>query len=241
MPDKIKDGENPNPLKDPFEELKGQFDDNGIPKHPEERAEYYKTKFGESSKGVQDLLEKNRDLARENEDLKKPKFTQDELNKIIPGYDLLAPEQQKAIFESWSNQQRDLESLKQSVAEISDRQIFEDGFKELTKTEEFSILKKHRDAFKKYAYSDQYRGIDDLMIIARNYIMEKKLYSQPENPEGDKPKDPERPGLDSGRSGIRPSGKSEGYTEAQLSEMRTKNPQEYNRLAAAGKLKVKDE
>jgi hypothetical protein len=241
MSEKNADGTDkvPNPQVDPFEELKGKVDDNGVPRHPEERADYYKTKFSESSKGAQDLLKQKQDLEKENADLKKPKFTQDELSNIIPGYDLLTPDQQKAIFESWSNQQRDLDELKGQVATMQDRQIFEDGFKELIKTEEFSILKKHRDSFKKYAYLDEYRGIDDLMIIARNYIMEKKLYTQ--KPEEENPKDPDRPGLDANRGGIRPAPKHTGFTPEEITTMRTKDPQRYNRLAAEGKLKVKED
>lgn len=242
MSDKPKDGElTPNPSNDPFEELKGQLDEKGIPKHPEERAEYYQTKFSESARGVQTLVEKNKDLEREIGELKKPKFTQDELSKLIPGYDNLAPEQQKAIFESWSNMQRDLDGLKQSVATIADRQIFDDGFRALIKNPEFVILKKHKDSFKDYAYSDEYRGIDDLTIIARNYIMEKKLYENP-NPTPPNPENPvDRPGLDTNRGGIRKPVVTGGFTAQEIADMRTKDPQKYNRLAAAGKLTIKEE
>lgn len=235
-----KDGEltPPNP-NDPYEDLKGQLDEHGVPKHPEERAEFYKTKFSESARGVEALVDKNKNLEKENEDLKKPKFTQDELSKMIPGYNDLAPDQQKAIFESWSNMQRDLDGLKESVATMADRQIFEDGFKALIKDQEFSILKKHKDSFKNYAYSDEYRGIDDLMIIARNYIMEKKLFN-PDNQEPKEEKPVERNGLDSTRGGAKPSMKNDGFSAEEISEMRTKDPQKYNRLAASGKLNVKD-
>lgn len=236
---KPENGQDPNSPKDQYEELKGQVDEGGVPKHPEERAEYYKTKFGESTKGVQELLTKNQNLARENEDLKKPKFTQDELSTLIPGYNQLAPEQQKAIFESWSNMQRDLDGLKNSVASIADRQAFEDGFKNLVRMEEFSVLKKHKDLFKAYAYSDEYKDIDDLSIIARSYIMEKKLYTPGEQAPVE-PKEPERPGLDTTRGGFKPSNKEEGFTQEEVAAMRTSDPQKYNRLAAAGKLKVKD-
>ena len=232
----------PNPPVDPFEALKGQVDDAGIPKHPEERAEYYKTKFSESSRGAQELLTKNQTLAKENEDLKKPKFTQEELSSLIPGYDKLAPEQQKAIFESWSNTQRELDSLKSDVAAITDRQVFEDGFKNLVKIEEFSILKKHKSAFKDYAYSDAYRAIDDLSVIARSYIMEKKLYdATPKDPaDQPAPKDAGNPGLDSSRGG-KPAAPAGTYTLEEAAALRKDNPREYNRLAAAGKLKIKEE
>lgn len=238
--------ENGNPIPNSpsnYEELKGKVDEHGIPLHPEERADYYREKFGNSTNEAQRLSSRLKDLETENEELKKPKFTQDELSKQIPGYDQLAPEQQKAIFESWNNTQRDMDSLKQTVAVLTDRQVFEDGFKALVKSAEFVHLKKRKEDFRTYAYSDQYRGIDDLTIIARNYIMEKKLYAEKSDtpPDGIKPSSPDRPGLDTNRGANKPSVNVGAYTAAEVAEMRQKDPKKYNRLAADGKLKIKEE
>jgi hypothetical protein len=225
---------------DQYEELKGVKDDSGIPKHPQERADYYQTKFSESSRGAQELLNQNQNLNKEIEELKTPKFTPDELSKMIPGYDQLAPEQQKAIFDSWSNTQRDLDTLKNQVAVLTDKQVFEDGFKNLVKTEQYSVLRKHKADFKDFAYSDEYRGIDDLAIITDSYIMKKKLYA----PTDKDPKDPnepaDRPGLEATKSGYKPTPAVGGMTAAQAAELRKTNPQKYNALAATGKLKIID-
>ena len=242
--DNPKDGEiiAPNPEVDPYESLKGQKDEHGIPKHPEERADYYKDKFSNSTAEAQKFASRTKELEEENELLKKPKFTQDELATMIPGYKDLAPEQQKAIFDSWSNTQRNLDSLTQTVAELTDRQVFEDGFKALVKMEEFSILKKKKESFKSYAYSDQYRGIDDLTIVARSYIMENKLFAEQakETEVEQKPTDAGRPGLDTNRGGTKPPVKNGQFTAEEIAEMRTSDPKRYNRLAAEGKLTVKD-
>lgn len=225
--------------KDPYEELKGQVDESGVPKHPEERAEYYRTKFGESTRGAQELLNKNQELSKELEDLKTPKFTQDELSKIIPGFDQLAPDQQKAIFESWSNDRRDIENLTRQVAILTDRQVFEDDFKALVKKEQYSILKKRKEDFKAFAYSDEYRGINDLAIIADSYIVKKKLYeTAPSEPKA--PNSTERPGLEATKTGYKPAPTVGTMTAEQAAELRQKDPQKYNALAAAGKLKIAD-
>lgn len=243
MEEKKDDLENKSNLleNDPYESLKGVKDDNGVPKHPQERADYYQTKFSESSRGAQELLNKNQSLANEVEELKKPKFTQDELSKMIPGYDTLAPEQQKAIFESWSNTQRDMESLRNSVAILTDRQVFEDDFKTLVKKEQYSLLKKRKEDFKTFAYSDEYRGINDLAIIADSYIVKNKLYETATDKEPKAPKEnTDRPGLEATKSGYKPTSTVSTMTVDQAAELRKTNPQKYNALAAAGQLRIAD-
>ncbi len=235
-----KDGEDDAPnLIDPYEELKGKNDDHGVPLHPKEQADYYKAKFGNSTTEAQRLAEANKNLLSENEELKKPKFTQDELSKMIPGYDELSAEQRTAIFNSWSNTQRDMDNLKQTVATMADRQIFEDGFKALVKNEKFSILKKYKEDFRNYAYSDQYRAIDDLMIIARSYVMEKDLNNDSKEPVDKEPV--ERPGLDTTTRPPKPTSSDKGFTAQELETMRKSDPKRYNDLALAGKLKIKEE
>ena len=224
--DPTNNGDQPNPN---GTDLKGKVDEKGVPLDAEERSEYYKnlseendSKFKNSSKGAQELLNKNKDLEQENGRLKANRD----------------PSQGGEVS------QKDLDDLKTRQDEVERKQAISDNkqafasqFKTLVGKEEFKNIKSQRDSFEAYAYQDENLSTP-IEVLARSFQVEKgliKAQKPDENDEG-------RPGIEEGTGGgsnNQPSGKK-GFTSAQAEKLRTEDPRKYNRLARDGKLNITD-
>jgi len=228
----------PNPT-DIYAELRGKKDANGIPQHPEERAEFYKKKFADSSAGAQQLLEENKRLKEQTESQQaqsRDKFTETDLSREIPDWDILTMEQKKAMINSMGSLMKDLEKVKAQVAEIVDEREFEKTFKKVTSEPEFLIIKKHKREFRDYAYQDSNLNVP-LPILARSFLVDKNLIGA-KPPETNQ--DAGLSGLDSGSGGDRKAPPKTGYTSEEMETIRKTDPKKYNRLAREGKLVLKD-
>jgi hypothetical protein len=238
-----KDGEIPTPTPtDIYANLRGQKDESGIPLHPEERADYYKTKFAESTRGVESLRDENKKLKEQQEfnNKNKEQYTEDELSRAIPDWDILTIEQKRAMVNSMGTLKRDLETIKAQVAEIVDEREFEKIFKKVTSEPEFEIIKKHKADFKIYAYQDENLNVP-LPILAKSFLVDKRLIGNyaPEIPKDPNP-DAGLKGMDVGAGGDRKPPVNGGYTVEEIEKIRTEDPKKYNRLAREKKLTLRD-
>ena len=207
------------------ESLKGKVDERGIPLDVEERAEHFRklsedneTKFKNSSKGVQDLLSKNKHLETENERLK-----------------VRSPHEEDKVS------QNDFNELKERQDEIERKQRAEDNKREfgtqcksLFEQEEFKNIKIHRGEFEEYAYKEENLN-SPVEVLARSFQVVKGLIKS----ESQKEEDEGREGIERGTGGGRNQPVSKkGYTAEQAELMRTEDPKKYNRLSREGKLNI---
>jgi len=267
-PDQTKDkgtATDPKDMPSPKENLKGKKDEQGIPLDPDERADFYKDKFVDSSRGANTLLEKNKVLEEENNQLKdtnpddqpivtpKPEqkpYTAEDLKKSIPGWNNLNIEQQTAILNSYGAMQKDLDSIKETVAGIVDTQAYQTNFTKLVNQPEFSKIAERKEKFREYAYREEHLNTP-LDVLAKAFIVDEGLIeTKPEpNPDPeqkpaaeDKNKDAGNEGLESGSGGSKnPSSNKEGFTTEEAAKMRKEDPKKYNRLSREGKMKIIDE
>ena len=238
------DGENPTiPTTDMYAEMRGKKDTNDVPLHPEERAEYYKVKFAESTRGVEALVASEKKLKEENETLKtkKEQNTEDELSKTIPDWDILTLDQRRSISMSVGSLKQDLEKVKAQVAEIVDEREFEHTFKKVTSEPEFAIIKRHKREFREYAYKQENLNVP-LSILSKSFLVDKNLIGvKPTEQNKDDNPDAGRSGLDSGSGGDRtPQTPKGGYTADEVEKIRKEDPRKYARLAREGKLNIKE-
>ncbi len=210
------------------ESLKGKVNEQGIPLDAEERADYYKklseekdTKFKNSSKGAQELLQKTKILEQENERLKSHNPSHKEENVSL------------SEFNELKQRQEELER-KQQV--IENKRIFNEQCKSLLDQDEFKNIKNRRDEFEEYAYEDENLNTP-IEVLARSFQVVKGLIKS----EPPKEEDEGRSGIELGTGGSRhqPANKK-GYTSEQASKMRTENPRKYNKLVREGRLIISD-
>jgi len=211
------------------ESLKGKVDEKGIPLDMEERAEHYRklsenndTKFKNSSKGALDLLDKNKILAQENEELKNPRDPKHKEENVS-----------RSEIDEIKKRQDEIE--KQQRMEANKRE-FKSQCKNLFEQDEFKNIESLRNKFEEYAYDDDNLNTP-IEILARSFQVVNKLLK----PKESKEEDEGRKGLESGTGGgdhNKPSEK--GYTIERAEKMRTEDPRKYNRLSKEGKLKIVD-
>jgi len=228
---------------DHYAELRGKKDEKGVPLHPEEKADFYKEKFGHSTTEAQRLLDEQKRLREENETLKtkKEQNTEDELSKTIPDWDILTLDQRRSISMSVGSLKQDLEKVKAQVAEIVDEREFEHTFKKVTSEPEFAIIKKHKREFREYAYKQENLNVP-LSILSKSFLVDKNLIGvKPTEQNKDDNPDAGRSGLDSGSGGDRtPQTPKGGYTADEVEKIRKEDPRKYARLAREGKLNIKE-
>ena len=224
--DLTKNGDPTNP--NGTEDLKGKVDEQGVPLDSSERADYYKkladdndTKFKNSSKGAQDLLNKNKGLEQENERLKTNRNPSQE-DKVSQS-DLDEMKKRQDEFER-----------KQAIQE--NKQAFASQFKELVAKDDFENIKGHRESFEAYAYQDENLSTQ-IEVLARSFQVEKGLLKVQK-----KDDDEGRGGIEDGTGGgdhnKQPAKK--GYTSLQAETIRKEDPRKYNRLVKEGKMKITD-
>ena len=224
--DPTKNGDQTNPS---GTDLKGKVDEQGVPLDAEERAEYYKklseendSKFRNSSKGAQELLDQKKVLEKENERLK---------TNRDPSH---GGEVSQKDLDDLKTRQDEVER-KQAIAD--NKQAFASQFKALIGKEEFKNIQSQRDSFESYAYQDENLQTP-IEVLARSFQVEKGLIKDQKTDENDEG----RPGIEEGTGGgsnNQPSGKK-GYTSAQAEKLRKEDPRKYNRLVRDGKLNITD-
>lgn len=152
----------------------------------------------------------------------------EELKKRYPDFEDMDPEEKAKAVETLKNEKR-LKVLEAKEKMRSDYDALPQDIKEKIEKKEGGF-----NSFRDYACSPDNAGQKDLLNIAKAYLWDEK----PEEPET--PETPEAPGLEPGAGGP-PTQEppAEGYTEDELKEMRTNQPELYRRLAREGKLKVR--
>jgi hypothetical protein len=215
------------------ESLKGKVDKQGIPLDAEERADHYKklsektgSDFKEyqtnSSRGVQNLSDKNKILEDENQRLKGGSQSHEEENVSREEFSKL--------------EKRQDETEKQQRVEANKRE-FGTQCKNLIEQEEFKNIKSRRAEFEEYAYEDENLNTP-IEVLARSFQVVKGLIKSKPPEEGDG--DEGRPGIEEGTGGGDHKPSEKGYTSEQAENMRTDDPKKYNRLVKEGKLKIVD-
>lgn len=207
--------------------LKGKVDKQGVPLDAEERADYYQklsadnhTKFQDSSRGVEGLLNKNKDLETENERLK----TQS------------PHKEDKVSREEFSQLEKRQEETEKQQRMEANKRVFNTQCKNLFEQDEFKNIKSLRAEFEEYAYEEDNLNVP-IEILARSFQVVKGLLKSESPKEGDEG----REGIEGGTGGSRhqPPAKK-GYTSEQVENMRLDDPKKYNRLSREGKLNIVD-
>ncbi len=237
-------GDSKDGKKDPWEELRGQKDDNGVPQHPEEKADFYKKKANNSTAEAQRIMSQNKDLAQENGMLKtnsqNAQNTVNDMASKVPDWEKLSPQQQQSILTSYGTLQKDLVSVKSQVAKIVDKQEFDNGYNLLVQDESFNRLSEYKDEFISKSYEEENLRTP-LKTLAIAFLAEKGVWGLKSKEEKKKPADEGRSGLDSSGAGNQaPPAKKDTYTTAQAKELRETDPRKYNRLLMDKKLNIED-
>lgn len=239
-----KDGAQP----DPWEKLRGQNDANGVPTHPEEKAEFYKKKSDSSNVEAQRIIEDNKSLQVENEKLKNPNpnnqgnanSTVKDLSAKIPDWNLLTPQQQTAILNSYSALHNDITTIKGEVAKIVDKQDFDKGYNALVLDEQFTVLSEFKEEFIAKSYEKENLKTP-LRTLAIAFLAEKGKWGKVKDPNPNPNPDAGRSGLDDGTAGdTPPAGDNNTYTSQEAQELRKSDPKKYMRLVSTKKLVIKD-
>ena len=237
-----KDGSQSNP----WDKLKGQRDANGVPLHPDEKADYYKQKSDDSNREANKIIEQNKSLSAENEQLKTPvppvqgnaMNTANDLASKIPNWNALSTEQQTAMLNSFGTLHSDLETIKRQVAEMVDKQDFDKGYNALIQDPQFSKVADFKEEFIAKSY-EQDNLKTPLKILATAFLAEKGLWGAKAN---DKPNGDEGlSGLDTGSGGDQtPPTSPNTYSSVEAAELRQSDPKKYARLIREKKLTIKD-
>ena len=211
------------------ESLKGKVDERGVPLDAEERADYYQklsadndTKFKNSSKGVQGLLDKNKNLEDENERLKTSQNPHKGDGVSQSDFDELKTRQ---------------DETERRQAVIENKREFERQFKELVSGDEFKNIKGRREEFEEYGYEAENLNTP-IEVLARSFQVVKGLIKSEPPKEGDEG----REGIEQGTGGgskNQPVSKK-GFTTEEVETMRKTDPKKYNRLIKEGKLIISD-
>lgn len=211
----------------------------------EQRALYYKDRAEASTNGFNKFkTDKDTEISKLNKDLEEAKkekekdggkrtLTEEELEEQIPGYGGLSEREKELVKNTIAPFAKNVSTLQNQVATIVDQQRFKEEFNELITQEDYKILAKHRDAFKKFAYKDENLNTP-MSVLADSYIFKNKLST--EDPNETPEEKAKREGLEDGTGGDHRQAPKNGMTAEELSKLRTSDPKRYNRLARQHKL-----
>lgn len=227
------------------------------PKTPEDK-EDYKTKFSESSKEAQRMLEimkkhgidpktgekiettppkeQPAPATRTNESAppEQPPLTDTQLKTIIPGFENMS-EEEKNVLRNVKSTAKELAEMKNLVAEINDERQYNKDFKALTSKEEWKKLAEHADEFKELAYQNENLQTP-LETLAASFLYRKGLSNKP----AEKPPAPK--GIEPGTNGAKGGSPivDDEMTPEQASELRKTDPRRYNALVRSKKLTIRE-
>lgn len=211
----------------------------------EQRALYYKDRAEASTNGFNKFkTDKDTEISKLNKDLEEAKkdkgnnggqrtLTEEELEAQIPGYGGLSEREKDLVKNTIAPFAKNVNALEGQVSKLLDQERFKEEFNDLTSQDEYKVLAKHKDAFKKFAYQDENLNTP-MSILADSYIYKNKLEGGSGESEEQKR---EREGLENGNGGgSNHNAPKNGMTATELAKLRTSDPKRYNRLAKEHKL-----
>lgn len=159
-------------------------------------------------------------------------LTDEQLATAIPGFANLS-EQEKSLIRDTKSTVKQINELKNLVAELYDEREFKKQFKGLTSKDEWKAINDHADEFKEFAYKTENLTVP-LETLAASFLYTKGLATKP------KPTKPAPTGLEPGSGGGK-TGKTDtdGYTAEEMSQIRKTDPKRYAQLARDGKLNIR--
>ena len=203
---------------------------------PEDTAEYWKTKFQESSREAQIIAEREKEAKAKLEEATKPKEITDDLMKEKyadwDSYD----DAVKATLKNQVKLEQEVTALKQSQSEYHNERKWDSKINsfldENAETEKYPI--KDREAFRKFVSKPERKGMN-LDVLAAAFVYEVgSTTSKPEKKKGSMLES----GSGQGATQKHKSDKKE-YTAEDAKVLRENNPREYERLVRSGKLDIK--
>lgn len=214
-------------------------DDKGKKKpetNPEDTAEYWKTKFQESSREAQIIAEREKEAKAKLEEATKPKeITDDLMKEKYPDWDAY-DDGVKAALKNQVKLEQEVTTLKKSQSEYHNERKWDSQINsfldENTETEKYPI--KDREAFRKFVSKPERKGMN-LDVLAAAFVYE--VGSTTPKPEKKKGSMLES-GSGQGATQKHKSDKKE-YTAEDAKLLRENNPREYERLVRSGKLDIK--
>lgn len=186
----------------------------------------YEKKFRESSRGAQQLLDRNKALEAENQRLQELMNSQSVQNEVVQP----VPQPEPQLTPSYQSV-LDPETAT-LIQRVADREKFELEFAQATTR--YPQLSGRKEEFKQFAYQEDNLGVPTLQLAAE-FILEKGLYSKPEENQDEMVE----PALESGVGGDRQAPPKDGYTVDEAKHLRETDPRKYNRLIREGKMKIK--
>ena len=219
--------------------------------NPNDGGEDFKTKFGESTKENQrlmDIMKDNKIDAKtgkviesvddgqggENNDANPKGFTDEELNKAIPGFSNLT-DSEKNVIRNAKKTAKDMTDLKKSVAQILDKDKFNSDLSTIKKDKTIGkIISENEDEFKEFAYKPENLKTDTT-TLAKAFAFDKGGNQQKETGV--------KVGLEDGGGsktlGTTKDGKIQ-VTSSEAQTLRKTDPRRYNDLVRDKKLVIED-
>lgn len=168
-----------------------------------------------------------------------PTFTDDQLEAAFPNFGNMS-EQEKAVVRNVQN----FPKVARMVAEMHDKLTFNEQLETLKGDPANKLIAENEQEFRKFAYEGENLKLP-LEILTQAFIGKKLGANQGtgnqnggnQNANNQQP----RKGMEDGTAGQGSSGNGNGgqeYTPEAAAELRRKDPRKYNKLAAAGKLKI---
>lgn len=213
---------------------------------PVANGEDYKTKFSESSKEANRLLEVLKQNGIDPKTGTKadapatlpdsepasglPNFTDAELEATFPSYATMSAEEQAVIKQIQSFPQ-----MARMVAEMYDKTTFNEQLEVIKAVPDNKIIADNEKEFKAYAYEGENLKLPIDVLV--NAFIGKKLRegTAPTTPEGG---NPVPAGMEDGTGAAGAGDAVTEMTPDAARELRTKDPRQYAKLAKAGKLKI---
>lgn len=238
----------------------GQGDD---PKEPVVENIDYETKFSESSKEAQRLLQVIKDagidpstgkpivesndnqpaptrtepegMPREPEPQTQAPLTDEQLAQAIPGFHNLTEVEKTMLRDTKATVNR-LSKMQDLVTEMYDEKAHKKQFAELVAKDQFKALSEHAEEFNELAYKNENLKVP-LETLAGNFLYQKGLATKP----AEKPAKPAPSGVEpSSGGGKEGAGKTEaGFTSEEMATIRKTDPKRYAKLAREGKIKIR--
>ncbi len=191
---------------------------------PQEQTVDYETKFKESAKGAQELLQQKKQLEAEKqrleEELERTRTRTPEPAQPAPQVNLQQPVQGM-----------DEETLR-LLKIAADGTKFELEFSEAVS--KYPKLAQHKEAFKMFAYQSE-NIQTPTALLASDYVIANRLFDEVEEEEPVA----EEPALEPGVGGGRTAPPKDGYSQEEAQHLRKTDPKQYNRLVQSGKMIIK--
>lgn len=206
---------------------------------PEDTADYWKTKFQESSREAQIIAEREREAKEKLEEATKPKEVTDEtMKKDYPDWDNYDEGVKKAL-KNQAMQAQELAKLQASQSEYHNERKWRgqiDGFlDENNETEKYPIAGKEAE-FRKFVNKPERKGMD-LDVLAAAFVYEVGS-SKPVKEKPKKKGSMLESGSGAGATGKHKTDKKE-LTADDAKRLRENNPREYERKVRSGELDLK--